>query len=56
MLEADGTADQAEVKRRSPDLDYSRTCCPTYGSHEPLRYEQLLLEAWFKSRFTAAPQ
>jgi hypothetical protein len=35
------------------NLDYMHVL-PDIGSYEPMRYERLLLEAWFKARFTAA--
>ena len=35
------------------NLDYANTL-PSIGSYEPMRYERLLLEAWFKARFVEA--
>ena len=32
------------------NLDYANAL-PNIGSYEPMRYEKLLLEAWFKARF-----
>ena len=34
------------------DLDYTRNVATT-GDYNPMKYERLLLEAWFRARFTA---
>ena len=54
LLEADGQPIK-QGEETLANLDYTHVL-PDIGSYEPMRYERLLLEAWFKARFNAASQ